>query len=184
MAVFSRFSASFQDDRPESSGQSPKYHIGVSNEGRSSSIAFGLSNDCKGGKNIALRGGWDGTEAHLPNPPPPPTLVAMLGGGVRVGGALPAVPGGGSTPTYVAQNDPHIRLIILTTHMWGQHLSLHKTKGPARKPISGTPPPFLQRASAPRPPAPRRAMFKSPNGYSMRRLPHHGAMPWSILRQK
>ena len=27
--------------------------------------------------------------------------------------------GGGPTPTYMAQNDPRVALIILTTHMWG-----------------------------------------------------------------
>ena len=36
--------------------------------------------------------------------------------------------------------------------LWWQHPSLHKTKGPARKPISGTPPPLLRRAPMPSPP--------------------------------
>ena len=123
-------------------------------------------------------------EAHLPNPPLP-LLGRRAGRGVWTGAALPAVPGGGGgpTPTYMAQNDPHITLIILTAHMWGgvffvktnfpgqnlcsgafggQHLSLHKTKGPARKPISGTPPPPLLRR-APMPSPPRKAIFGPPS---------------------
>ena len=74
----------------------------------------------QGGKKIALRGG-DGTEAHLPNPPLH-LLGRRAGRGVWAGAALPAVPGGGggATPTYMAQNDPHVALIILTTHMWGK----------------------------------------------------------------
>ena len=76
-----------------------------------------------GGKKIALQGG-DGTEAHLPNPPLP-LLGRRAGRGVWAGAALPAVPGGGGgpTPTYMAQNDPHVALIILTTHMWGKIFS-------------------------------------------------------------
>ena len=84
-----------------------------------------MSNSTHGGKKIALQGG-DGTEAHLPNPPPPPLLGRRAGRGVWAGAALPAVPGGGGgvlTPTYMAQNDPHIALIILTTHMWGNIFS-------------------------------------------------------------
>ena len=70
-----------------------------------------------GGQKIALQGG-DGTEAHLPNPPSP-SLVAVPGGGFGLG--LPFLPcrGGGPTPTSMAQNDPHVALIILTTYMWG-----------------------------------------------------------------
>ena len=72
-----------------------------------------------GRKKIALRGG-DGTEAHLPNPPLP-LLGRRAGRGVWAGAALPAMPGGGGpTPTYMAQNDPHVALIILTTHTWGK----------------------------------------------------------------
>ena len=106
--------------------------------------------------------------------PPCPSLVAVPGGGFGLG--LPYLPcrggGGGPTPTYMAQNDPHVALIILTTHMrgkffvknfsgpkfvfrrlWWQHPSLHKTKGPARKPISGTP--LLRRVPMPSPPPPQ-----------------------------
>ena len=54
--------------------------------------------------------------------PPSPSLVAVPGGGFGLG--LPFLPcrggGGGPTPTYMAQNDPHVALIILTTHMWGK----------------------------------------------------------------
>ena len=63
-------------------------------------------------------------EAQLPNPPPSPSLVAVLGGGFGPG--LPYLPcrgGGGPTPTYTAQNDPHVALIILTTHMWEKFFS-------------------------------------------------------------
>ena len=106
--------------------------------------------------------------------PPFPVLGRCAGRGVWAGAALLAVPGGGGspTPTSMAQNDPHVALIILTTHMWGkffreknfsgpkfvfgrlwwQHPSLHKTKRPARKPISGTPPPPSPGAHATPPP--------------------------------
>ena len=57
--------------------------------------------------------------------PPSPSLVAVPGGGCGLG--LPYLPcrggGGGATPTYMAQNDPHVVLIILTTHMWGNIFS-------------------------------------------------------------
>ena len=56
--------------------------------------------------------------------PPSPSLVAVPGGGCGLG--LPYLPcrgGGGLTPTYMAQNDPHVALIILTTHMWGNIFS-------------------------------------------------------------
>ena len=73
-----------------------------------------------------------------PFPKPPPSSVsAVPGGGVRGGGALPAVPrggggragvggGGGGRPcrgggggTSAAQNDPHVALIIVTIHLEG-----------------------------------------------------------------
>ena len=44
----SRFSVSFQDDRPKSLRQSPLCHVGVPNEGRWSSKAIGLSSVFKG----------------------------------------------------------------------------------------------------------------------------------------
>ena len=74
----------------------------------------------QGGKKIALRGrGWHGSPFAQPPPPPPwsPCREGGLGWGCstcRAGG------GGGPTPTYMAQNDPHVALIILTTHMWGK----------------------------------------------------------------
>ena len=46
--------------------------------------------------------------------------------------------------------------------LWWQHPSLHQTKGPARKPISGTPPPLLRRAPMPSPH--RKAIFGPPSG--------------------
>ena len=77
-----------------------------------------------GGKKIALRGG--GGMARKPICPTPfsPSLVAVPGGGFGL--ALPYLPcrgGGGPTPTCMAQNDPHVALIILTTHMWGKIFS-------------------------------------------------------------
>ena len=45
--------------------------------------------------------------------------------------------------------------------LWWQQPSWHRTKGPARKPISGTPPPLLRRAPMPSPP--RKAIFGPPN---------------------
>ena len=65
-----------------------------------------------------------GEMARKPICPTPPSLslVAVPGGGFGL--ALPYLPcpggGGGPTPTYMAQNDPHVALIILTTHMWGK----------------------------------------------------------------
>ena len=64
-------------------------------------------------------------EAHFSNPPLP-LLGRRAGTAVWAGAALPAVRGGGGggpTPTYMAQNDPHGALIILTTHMWGNIFS-------------------------------------------------------------
>ena len=79
-----------------------------------------------GGKKIALRGGGGmAQEPICPNPPPPPPWSPCREG-VWAGAALPAVPGGGGggpIPTYMAQNDPHVALIILTTHMWGKIFS-------------------------------------------------------------
>ena len=72
-----------------------------------------------GGKKIALQGGM--ARKPICPTPPSPSLVAVPGGGFGLG--LPYLPcrggGGGPTPTYMAQNDPHVTLIILTTHMWG-----------------------------------------------------------------
>ena len=45
--VKKELSSCFQDDRPENSGRSPVCHIGVSDEGGSSSTPSGLLNDCK-----------------------------------------------------------------------------------------------------------------------------------------
>ena len=85
----------------------------------------------------------------------------------------------------MAQNDTHVALIMLTTQMWGgggiiggknffgpkyvflrlrrQHPFIHKTKGPTRNPISPTPPPPSAGVHV-TPPAPRRAIFRSPRG--------------------
>ena len=64
--------------------------------------------------------------------PPSPSLVAVPGGGFGL--ALPHLPcrggGGGPTPTYMAQNDPHVALIILTTHLWGKFFCEKKFSGP------------------------------------------------------
>ena len=71
-------------------------------------------------------GGWHGSP--FAQPPPLPLLGHRAGRGVWAGAALPAVPGegrggGGPTPTHMPQNDPHVALIILTTHMWGKMFS-------------------------------------------------------------
>ena len=141
------------------------------------------SDVCTGREENCFAGGGGGGMARKPICPNPPfpSLVAVPGGGFGL--ALPYLPcrggGGGPTPTYMAQNDPHVALMILTTHMWGkifsekifhgpkfvfrrlwwQHPSLHKTKGPARKPISGIPPPF---AGRPCHPPPYKAIFRPP----------------------
>ena len=57
--------------------------------------------------------------ARKPICPTPPLLGRRAGRGVWAG--LPYLPcwgGRGVTPSYMAQNDPHVALIILTTHMW------------------------------------------------------------------
>ena len=78
-------------------------------------------------ENCFAGGGGDGTEAHLPNPPLP-LLGHRAGRGFWAGAALPAVLGGGGpTPTCMAQNDPHVALIILTTHMCGKIFFVKKT---------------------------------------------------------
>ena len=77
----------------------------------------------QGGKKIALQGGG------MARKPICPTPLLLLGcrarRGVWASAALPAVLGGGGgpTPTYMAQNDPHVALIILTTHMRGKIFS-------------------------------------------------------------
>ena len=97
-----------------------------------------------------------------------PSLSLVPGGGFLRGGCPTCRAGeGGSNPTYLAQNDPHVAPTILTTYMWGkkcwwkkpkfvfrrlrrQHSQLHKIKDPARKPISPSPhppPPFARQFS-------------------------------------
>ena len=82
----------------------------------------GRARPWQGGKKIALRGG-DGTEAYLPNPPPPPPWSPCREGGLGWHCPTCRAGGGGPTPTYMTQNDPHVALIILTTHMWGNIFS-------------------------------------------------------------
>ena len=129
-------------------------------------------------------GGGDGTKAHLPNAPPP--LVAVPGGWRGLGRGCPtcrAGGGGGSTPTYMAQNDAHVALIILTTHMWGKmfrennfpgqnlcsgafggNIRLHTKQRARQKAHFWKPPPsFAWRPSHPPPPPPRKAIFRSPS---------------------
>ena len=79
-------------------------------------IAQGREENCFAGGGMARR--------PICPTPPSPSLVAVPGGGFGLG--LPYLPcpgGGGATPTYMAQNDPHVALIILTTHMWGEIFS-------------------------------------------------------------
>ena len=59
------FLGRFQDDRPESLGQSPVCQVGVSNEGRCSSMAIGLSNDGKWVFNKACTMPWCHTVVHF-----------------------------------------------------------------------------------------------------------------------
>ena len=132
------------------------------------------------GRKLLCGGGWHGSP--FARPPPPPWSPCREGGLGRGCPTCRAVGGrGGLTPTYMAQNDPHVALNILTAHMWGggifreknfsgpnfvfrrlrhQHPPLHKTKGPARKPISGTPLPLLRRAPMPSPPHPPQSRFR------------------------
>ena len=130
--------------------------------------------------------GWAGHGGPFPSPPPPPFLVRHAGRGVSGRGcpACRAGGGGGSTPTYLAQNDPHVPLIILTTHMLGKDFQWKKTlsgqnlcsgafgvnihccgkKRPGMEAhFSNPPPPRFRRASAPTPPPPppTGAIFRS-----------------------
>ena len=84
-----------------------------------------MSQGIQGGKKIALRGGGGWHRSPFAQPPPPPPWSPCREGGLgwgcptcRAGGG-----GGGPTLTYMAQNDPHVALIILTTHMWGKIFS-------------------------------------------------------------
>ena len=63
---------------------------------------------------------WGGGGAGGPFPNPPPSLNAVPGGRVQHGGCPTCCArggGGGSTPTYMAQNDPHVVLIIDYTYV-------------------------------------------------------------------
>ena len=60
-SVFGRF----QDDRPESSGRSPLRQAGVSDEGRCSFMAIGLSNDGKWVFNKACTTPWCHAVVHF-----------------------------------------------------------------------------------------------------------------------
>ena len=144
--------------------------------GRGSLALSGL----RGREECCSRGwGGGGHRGPFPNPPPPwpPCREGGFGGGGGLpavagegGGALPAVAGeggGGSTPTSTAQNDPHVALIIVSTHLWGGGVGTRpryhegeglwwkktfsgqklcsgafgfQTEGLARNPISPTPP--------------------------------------------
>ena len=81
-------------------------------------VGRGMPHDWAGRK--LLCGGGMARKPICPTPPSP-SLVAVLGGGFGLG--LPYLlcrGGGGPNPTYMAQNDPHVALIILTTHLWGK----------------------------------------------------------------
>ena len=129
----------------------------------------------------------------MPNPPLP-LLGRRAGRGVWAGAALPAVPGGGGgrpTPTYMAQNDPHVVLIILTTHMWGKFFFREKNfqakicvpaplvatsvltqnKGPGTEAHFWNPPPPSSFAGHPCHPPPRKAIFGPPKVKSTKLLP-------------
>ena len=68
VSKYGRFGAvfgCFQDDRPESSGRSPLRQAGVSDEGRCSFIAIGLSKDGKWVFNKACSTPWCHTVVHF-----------------------------------------------------------------------------------------------------------------------
>ena len=138
-------------------------------------------------ENCFAGGGGMARKPICPTPPPPPPWAPCREGGLgwrcptcraRAGG------GGGPTPTYVAQNDPHVALIILTTHMWGKFFSLKKisrakicvparlvatsvltqNKGPGTEAHFWNPPP-PSFAGRPCHPHPRKAIFGPPNGF-------------------
>ena len=78
------------------------------------------------GRKLLCRGGM--ARKPICPTPPLPLLGRRAGRGVWAGAALPAVPGGGggSDPPPPAQNDPHVALIILTTHMRGKFFFVKK----------------------------------------------------------
>ena len=134
---------------------------------------------------IALRGGggWHG-DPFAQTPPPPPWSPCREGG---FGLGLPYLPcrGGGVQPQHTClkmiptsrgsfslptcggnffREKNFSRPKFVFRRLWWQHPSLHKTKGPARKPISGTPPPsFAGRPCHPPPPL-CKAVFGPPKG--------------------
>ena len=124
-----------------------------------------------------------------PTPPPSPSLVAVPGGGFGLG--LPYLPcrggGGGATPTYMAQNDPHVALIIFDYTYVGENFFVKKifrakicvpaplvatsvltqNKGPGTEAhFWNPPPPFLRRAPMPSPLC--KAIFGPPRHSSAR----------------
>ena len=144
----------------------------------------------EGGKYTGVGCGWAGRTllcggggiAWKPICPPPPPWSSCREGGFGPGVPyLPCPGGGGSTPVCMAQNDTHVALIILTTHMWGgggfggrsssvQNLCSGAfggnirpyTKQRARhgSPVLDPPPSFSGRPCHPPPPP----MFESPCG--------------------
>ena len=139
-------------------------------------------------ENYSAGGGGGATRRPIFPTPPLPLLGRRDGrGGSGRGCPTCRAGGGGVNPTSMAQNDTHVALIILTTQMWGggiiggknffgpqfvllrlqrQHPFLHKTKGPARNPISPTPPPLPRRAPPPPPPPPPQSNFQVTLGTS------------------
>ena len=78
----------------------------------------GRRREDKAGRKLLWGGGEMARKPICPTRPPPwsPCREGGLGQGCPTCCARGG--GGGSTLTYMAQNDPHIALIILTTHMW------------------------------------------------------------------
>ena len=134
-----------------------------------------------GEKKIAPGVGGGGARRSISQPLP---LLGRHTGRGGSGRGVPYLPcRGAGNPTEMAQNDPHVGLIIYFDYtyvricgdilveknffrpkfvfrrLWRQHPLLHKTKGAARQPISPPPPP--RRASVPSPPPPG-AIFRSP----------------------
>ena len=128
----------------------------------------------KGGKKIALRGAGGMARKPICPTPPSPSLAGVPGGGLGWGCSTYRAGGGGSTPNMCGSKcrADHFDYTYVGEIFWWkkffsgpkfvfrcllrQHPSLHKTEGPARKPISGTPPPhpLLRRAPMPSPPPP------------------------------
>ena len=92
--------------------------VRVHGQNQETTVRRGPRTSTRARRKLLCGGGGGGRWHGSPFAHPP--LAAVPRGGVRGGGVLPAVSGRGGGGVHMAQNDPHVALIILTTHMWGE----------------------------------------------------------------